>query len=156
MKNTKKGFTLIELLVVISIIGILAALATVSFSSTQKQARDTQRKSDLKQYQGALESYANMHNGMYPAYPSLGVNIDNFCDWLGITGTCPNDPKYATDPTNYSQYGYQTDGTTSDASPTATQFILWAKLENTSDYWVICSSGAVFSNASKPSISNCQ
>src|SRR3990167_2423648 len=41
------GFTLIELLVVITIIGILAGLILVSFSSAQAPARDSSRKSDL-------------------------------------------------------------------------------------------------------------
>ena len=56
MKN-KKGFTLLELLIVIAIIGILTALATVSYSSAQKKARDAQRKSDLKAIQNAMEQY---------------------------------------------------------------------------------------------------
>ena len=55
----KKGFTLIELLIVISIIGILVTIVSASFVTSQKQARDVQRKSDLKQYQNALENFAN-------------------------------------------------------------------------------------------------
>jgi prepilin-type N-terminal cleavage/methylation domain-containing protein len=49
MNKIIKGFTLIELLVVISLIGLLAALALVSYIGVQKQGRDTQRKSDLRQ-----------------------------------------------------------------------------------------------------------
>jgi prepilin-type N-terminal cleavage/methylation domain-containing protein len=62
----RRGFTLIELLVVISIIGILAALSLASFTTSQKQARDTERKSDLSQYRSSLESYANIKNGLFP------------------------------------------------------------------------------------------
>jgi prepilin-type N-terminal cleavage/methylation domain-containing protein len=62
----QKGFTLIELLVVIAIIGLLATLATVSFSGSTKKARDAKRKSDLIQVQKALELYYDDHN----AYPS--------------------------------------------------------------------------------------
>jgi prepilin-type N-terminal cleavage/methylation domain-containing protein len=64
----KKGFTLIELLVVISIIGILASLALVSYSAAQKQTRGIQRKSDLSQLRTSLEAYYSANN----AYPSTG------------------------------------------------------------------------------------
>lgn len=152
-----KAFTLVELLVVISIIGILAALATVSFSSTQKQARDTQRKSDLKQYQTSLESYANRNSGLFPAWASSSPpSMDNFCSWLGITGTCPNDPKYISDPDDFLPYAYQSDGVANSGSPGATQYVVWAQLENSADYWVVCSSGTVFSSTTRPSISSCQ
>ena len=50
-RGNTSAFTLIELLVVISIIGILAAMVTVSFTASQRQARDAAKKSDLKQYQ---------------------------------------------------------------------------------------------------------
>jgi len=59
------GFTLIELLVVISIIGILAALLTSSFSQAQKQSRDAKRKGDMKSVQNAFEQYS-VTNGRYP------------------------------------------------------------------------------------------
>ena len=137
-----KAFTLIELLVVVSIIGILAALATVSFTSTQKQARDIARKSDLKQYQNALEAYANKNNGLYPAWFSGSATMSMLCSTLGITGTCPNDPKYDATDGDPPPYKYQTNGTTNDLAAKATRYVLWARLENiNSTYWVVCSTG---------------
>lgn len=134
MKNIiKKGFTLLEILVVISIIGILTGLAIFSFEPAQKRARDTQRKSDLKQYQTSLESYANNNSGLYPIHTtSVTISTNNLCDVdeLDISGSCPEDPK-----TGFDIYGYHY---VSDTA--ASEFILWAKLE-TDDYWVVCSSG---------------
>lgn len=49
--GAKGGFTLIELLVVISIIGILAGFAYVSFSYAQEKARISKVKNDLKAIQ---------------------------------------------------------------------------------------------------------
>lgn len=53
----RKSFTLIELLVVIAIIGSLSALFLPNFMAARERARDSQRKSDLKQIQNALEMY---------------------------------------------------------------------------------------------------
>lgn len=159
----KKGFTLIELLVVISLIGILAALALVSYTGTQKQARDTQRKSDLKQYQNSLELFANENNGLYPkrvissgaraSDKSGGVSL---CNDLGLSG-CSEDPRYDND--NTFVYRYQSDGSGSGGLPSATKYVLWAKLENTTDYWAVCSNGKVGAKAqsdwSNPSLGSC-
>jgi prepilin-type N-terminal cleavage/methylation domain-containing protein len=62
----KLGFTLIELMVVIMILGILATIGLVIFSSAQVRGRDAQRKSDLKQISSALEIYYNDYE-TYPA-----------------------------------------------------------------------------------------
>lgn len=138
-KYANEGFTLIELLVVISIIGILAAISLVSFTTSQRQARDTQRKSDIKQYSTSLESYANQNNGLYPSHTAIitltqGNNI--LCTDLSLTN-CPGDPK-----TSDASFGYKyvSDGTGS-SSITATKHVLWGKLENSSNYWVVCSNG---------------
>ena len=143
VSNTmKKGFTLIELLVVISIIGILAAMVTVSFTSSQRQARDSARKSDIKQYQTSLEAYANNHGGLFPQRPdAAGVSASStLCTDLSMT-TCPEDAKNPSDGTFI--YKYQSDGSASTGTPAATKYILWTKLENTANYWVICSNGKV-------------
>ncbi len=128
LKNKRKllGFTLIELLVVISIIGILASLALVSYTRSQKQTRDVRRKSDLRQYQTALENYANKNNSLYPA-----VTFSNLCSTLGMTN-CPNDPLGGS---NTYYYAYKSD----DRSV----YSLRANLEaySTYQYWVICSNG---------------
>lgn len=56
MRN-QKGFTLIELMVVMAVIGILATLSVVGFTSARKSARDTKRTSTINGVRAALESY---------------------------------------------------------------------------------------------------
>lgn len=145
-KKNNKAFTLIEMLVVISLIGILAALAMVSFSSVQKQARDTSRKSDLKQYQTATESYASRNNGTYPiAAAAQNAASGTYCTALNI-GICPPDPK------NAAPYVYRY---ISDAS--GTNYVLWGGLEKSSPttYWVICSNGKNSERPSAPTTAVC-
>ncbi len=141
----QKGFTLVELLVVISIIGILAGMVLVSFTGSQKAARDVSRKSDIRQYQIALESFASKGNSLYPQYPtSGGVSAANtLCAKLGLTG-CPQDPRYGKAGYTGIEYKYQSDGTASDGTAAATKYVLWAQLENVASgvkYWVVCSNG---------------
>jgi prepilin-type N-terminal cleavage/methylation domain-containing protein len=148
----KAGFTLIELLVVISIIGLLAGMAVVSFTSSQKQARDTQRKSDLKQYQTALENFANIHNSLYPsrggpANPGWDAPAsESLCADLGMTD-CPEDPKFDGTYVHYDSaglfsYRYVSDGSGNGVID-ATTYVLWGMLEGSPNYWVVCSNGKV-------------
>ena len=60
------GFTVIELLVVIAIIAVLTTVGLVSFTQTNKRARDGKRKADLEQIRSALVLYRT-DNGTYPA-----------------------------------------------------------------------------------------
>lgn len=130
---TNKGFTLIELLVVISVIGILASIVLVSFGPAQKQARDTQRKSDIRQYQNALEMYANKYSGLF-VISAASIDPSSICATLTGSATgCPTDPKNGTSPYGYH---YQTD-------ISGSKYVLWAKLENVAKYWVNCSNGKV-------------
>jgi len=141
---------MVELLVVISIIGILAAIALVSFTSSQKQARDTARKSDIKQYQLALEGNANKTGGLYPQRTD-GTGVvawSTLCTDLSLT-TCPQDLRYSKD-TSF-VYRYQTDGGSGvEGTAVATKYVLWAKLENISptNYWIVCSNGKSGQSAS--------
>lgn len=153
-----KGFTLIEMLVVISLIGILAALALVSFGASQKQARDTTRKSDLRQYQTSLEMYGNLTNGLFPSRTSASSASSTLCDDLNVRLEpdidCSEDPKIGADPTYYT-YKYISNGTS--GTTTATLYVVWGKIENssTTKYWIVCSNGRIGESASVPSSGTC-
>lgn len=139
-RKPKTGFTLIELLVAISIIGILASLLFASFTTIQQQARNTQRKNDLKQYQTALENYASVNNSFYPSKTGIsGVSVSQvLCtDISAFIASCPQDPRQSEDATF--QYLYQSDG--SGTGATALKWVLWAKLEGGVNFWVVCSDG---------------
>ena len=67
VKEKKLGFTLIELLVSISIIAILVAVASVSFSAAQKKARDARRMEDIRTVAKAAETYYFLAGYVYPS-----------------------------------------------------------------------------------------
>lgn len=97
----KKGFTLFELLVSISIIGILIAVASMSFSSAQKKARDARRMEDMGAISKAAESYYSLSTTY--TYP-LNTN-----PWVASTGETilpifPTDPKGV----GWTAYNYST------------------------------------------------
>lgn len=54
--NNPQGFTLVELMVVIAIIAILSTIGLTLFTNTQKNARDTRRRSDIDAIANALET----------------------------------------------------------------------------------------------------
>lgn len=94
------GFSLLELLVVISIIGILVAVGTASYTGAQKKVRDSRRMQDLKAIQNAQEQYY-ITNGSY-VHIRAGVS-DNTC-----FGSIPEAmDKVPTDPKNVTPYTYR-------------------------------------------------
>ncbi len=123
----RKGFTLIEILVVISIIGILSALALVSFSSARLRSRDARRLSDLRQISTALELYNN-DQGIYPTANNINLgDIDHDC--LNASGfrafsgcDSPYMQKVPTDPTAGRYFIY---------TGSSTSYIITAILEGT-------------------------
>lgn len=105
-----------ELLVSISIIGILVAVASVSYSGAQKKARDARRKEDMGLIQKAAEQFYSQNNFSYPTSDTT--------PWTPTSGTAtlevfPSDPK--NDATYYYSY--------SSPSPYST-YCACARLDN--------------------------
>lgn len=130
-----------ELIIVIAVIGILTTFFINNQGNASKKARDAQRRSDMKQYQNSLEVFANKKNGFYPSRTlNTGQPADSvLCSDLGLTN-CPRDPLNNTDSSFF--YRFQSNGS-GLANLDATTYVLWDKLEVTSDYLVVCSDGKV-------------
>lgn len=135
MRKFFQGFTMIELLIVIAIIGVLATIFVASYPNAAKRARDARRQSDIRQYQVAVEKYANKNNGFFPTSGGATVNAISLCATLSLTG-CPEDPNQTA---AHLLYKYYSNG--------GTDYAVWAHLEAPSDstkqHYVVCSSGKV-------------
>ena len=120
----KKAFTLIELLVVIAIIGSLSALLLPNFMGARERARDSQRKSDLKQIQKAFELYKQ--DKAPPAFPG-GLPTSGAC-WSSLPNCAGNIymNRFPTDPLPAKEYYYTVDND-------ALTYTLCACLENSAD-----------------------
>jgi len=145
MKYYKKlfqnGFTLIELLVVMAVIGGLATIGLVSFRSGSGKATDAQRKSDIKQFQVALEVYASKNSNKFPDHSG---SIRDICPDLGLLN-CPKN--------SLGDYYYQVD-------TSGYGYYIWAELAEKIDgvenqYFVTCSNGLVADVNTLPSGSIC-
>jgi prepilin-type N-terminal cleavage/methylation domain-containing protein len=86
-----KGFTLIELLVVISIISLLSTVVMSALNDSRIKARDTQRVSQIRELQKAIEAYTSDHG--YP--PTCTISKGNWDAWCGNC-TGPDTTKFDT------------------------------------------------------------
>ena len=124
----KNGFTLLELIVVVAIIGVMAGFVVINFGGSREEAQNTQRRSDIRQYQTSIEVYANANNGNYPSAVDAMVDVCNTS--LGqYASQCPDDP-VSTMPS----YQY---------SATSARYVIWAQLAKSDTFYVVCSNGAI-------------
>ena len=127
--SSLKAFTLIELLIVIVIVGVLATIFVSNYLGVRQRANDSQRKSNLRQIQAALELY-RYDLGSYP------TSLKN-CPTAG-THTYFGDPtctvtymqKIPVDPQGTSYYN---SGNYYYTAPGGTGYTLCSCLENAND-----------------------
>lgn len=91
-KISIKGFTLIEILVVITLIGLIAAGISASYSQFLKQSRDARRKADVENVRAALEMYRSNNTAGY--YPEALLTLVGPTVYIKET---PKDPKCKTE-----------------------------------------------------------
>ena len=96
--NKAEGFTLVEILVVVTIISLLASIATVSYSRFIKQSRDARRKTDIEQIRAAIELYRNFNNKYPTSISSGGLIADEKTTYMSKV---PTDPMFNSGNTYY-------------------------------------------------------
>ncbi len=133
---------MLELLIVLGVIGMIVMFTLLTYPSGRRRARDTQRRSDLKQYQTALETYADRNSGLYP----VGSG-----DMVDVCVTTPLDVTSCPESPSGNKYSYE---------GTLTSYFLYAELEqddkdDNTQYYVICSNGLSDDTASSPPYVNC-
>jgi prepilin-type N-terminal cleavage/methylation domain-containing protein/prepilin-type processing-associated H-X9-DG protein len=78
------AFTLIELLTVIAIIGILAAILIPVVNNVRNSVKNSQCKSNLRQWSQAVLLYANDHKGAYALRATANDGVTN-AYWTAIS-----------------------------------------------------------------------
>jgi prepilin-type N-terminal cleavage/methylation domain-containing protein len=133
-----RGFTLVELLVVIGVLGVLATGLLIAINPAQQlaKARDSARKSAIKQIRSALERY-RLTVGTYPiSSPWVYSNTAGWRTFLGSElKTVPTDPTQGkcSSPTVPWSGGSSNCWMFAYRSVNGTTYDLVAHLENTSD-----------------------
>ncbi len=86
-KKLQQGFTLVEIIIVFALIALISTyMLGTGYVQSKKRARDTQRRTHVKQIAVVLEEFINDH-GQYPASSvdgkiiGCGANYDLVCDW---------------------------------------------------------------------------
>lgn len=112
-------------MVVVGIIGMLSALAIVSFGTQRVRSREARRIADVSEIVTGVDSYYAL-NGAYPLAPgddcsdkNTGCSIDRYLGGLvstGILKKLPQDPYPAYTSSDYTlgrcvNYAYKTQGT---------------------------------------------
>ena len=122
----KKSFTLIEILVVATIVVLLTATATATYTAFLKQSRDAKRKTDLEQIRAALEMYRS-NNDSYP------LGTDSLTTPVTYIKSIPTDPK---DNGVYPYTSSPVDCTGSSTAPSCNDYSITADLEIGGTYTV--------------------
>jgi prepilin-type N-terminal cleavage/methylation domain-containing protein len=81
-QKKSKGFTLLEILLVVGIISILAGIVIVAINPSKQlaAARNTERRSDLRQISNAIQQFYIDH-GYYPASSTdYATTLVDICD----------------------------------------------------------------------------
>ena len=149
--ENRAAFTLIELLVTMAILGVMATIVVIQFTGVQGSGRDAKRKSELKQFQNAIEVFGNTNDTLYPARNGQ-VDADSLCGNPLLATDCPVDPL---DGTAGYGYFYRSNGTAGINDATA--YVLYTRLErpNPVEYFVLCSTGRSGTTTTVPNSSAC-
>jgi|GEM_PF-1333643 len=119
MFKNNKAFTLIELIVVIAIIGVIAGISMVSYSTIRQKGRDTKRIKDIEQIQTALKLYF-YNESSYPQTLNFGHSLIGSSSPTNYMGIIPQAPTPADGICSESENSYYYSANPSGSSYTLT------------------------------------
>jgi prepilin-type N-terminal cleavage/methylation domain-containing protein len=79
-----RGFTIIEVMIVLAIAGLIMLIVFLAVPAVQRNARNTQRKTDVAALLGGVSEYTNNNSGLLPGAVSISGATAYFC----ASGTC--------------------------------------------------------------------
>jgi prepilin-type N-terminal cleavage/methylation domain-containing protein len=86
MKNNNKGFTIVETLIVLAIAGLIILIVLLAVPALQRNARNTDIKSDVSAIAGGITEFESNNDGSLPTTTSL---TGSTLALSGGTGTAP-------------------------------------------------------------------
>ena len=73
----EKGFTIIEVMIVLAIAGLIMGIIFLAVPTLQRNAHNTQRRSDVSHLAGIVNEYASNHAGTLPTTAQLATQLTN-------------------------------------------------------------------------------
>jgi type IV pilus assembly protein PilA len=83
----EKGFTIVEVLIVLAIIGLILLVVFLAVPALQRNARNTQRSTDIGNILAGINEYVGNNNGRLPS--GLGGSGANLVIGTGSANTIP-------------------------------------------------------------------
>lgn len=83
-ERSSEGFTIIEVMIVLAIAGLILLIVFLAVPALQRNARNTQRNTDIGSLVGAFNEYVDNQNGTIPNANCTGATP---CAWLSNAKT---------------------------------------------------------------------
>jgi prepilin-type N-terminal cleavage/methylation domain-containing protein len=82
-KPNNKGFTIIEVMIVLAIAGLILLIVFLAVPALQRNARNTNRKSDISRISSSVSNFVSDNNGSLPLTAADGTTVLKDAGTLG-------------------------------------------------------------------------